>query len=75
MERDTITCKHCGAGIFVKPGTAITVYLIPNLDGTWREEAGAGCRACMGPVCLACEAKGRCFPLERWLEQQERSAS
>jgi hypothetical protein len=71
-ERDTCMCGHCGRVIFVKPGTASTVYLINHRDGRWTEEAGAFCRCCMKPVCLSCHAVGTCQPLERWLETQER---
>lgn len=70
-ERDTCTCGHCGRVIFIKPGTASTIYLIQHRDGRWTEEAGAFCRCCMKPVCLPCDAVGTCTPLERWLEQQE----
>jgi hypothetical protein len=70
LERDTVSCGHCGRVVFVKPGTASTVYLIPTLTG-WREDPGAGCRLCMKPVCLPCERMGRCLPLERQLEQLE----
>ena len=74
IERDTITCGHCNAVVFVKPGTASTVYLIPHAtDPTmpWREEPGAGCRMCHTPVCLRCYADGRCLPLEVQLELME----
>lgn len=73
LERDTITCGHCSAIVFVKPGSASTVYVIPHRDGRTTEEAGAFCRVCMRPVCLRCHDHGTCRPLERWLEQQERS--
>ncbi len=70
-ERDTITCGHCSRVVYVKPGTATTVYLLPHSDGRWTEEAGAFCRSCMKPVCLACHDVGTCLPLEKWLAQQE----
>ena len=70
-ERDTVSCGHCAAVIFVKPGTASTTYLLPHRDGRWTEEPGAFCRVCMRPVCLRCHAHGACLPLERWLSQQE----
>lgn len=71
-ERDTLTCVHCSAVVFVKPGSGVTVYLEPDLHGQWREEAGAWCRQCNGPVCLRCHHDGRCLPLERRLEQLEK---
>jgi hypothetical protein len=72
LERDTVTCVHCSAVVFVKPGTGVTVYLLPDGRGQWREEAGAWCRLCHGPVCLRCHSHGRCLPLERRLELMER---
>ena len=71
IERDTISCGHCGLVVFVKPGTAATVYLIQHRDRSWTDEAGAFCRVCMRPVCLRCHDVGACRPLERWLELQE----
>ncbi len=72
-EVDTITCGHCNAVVFVKPGTGSTVYLVygmdPRLPAT--EEAGAFCRVCMSAVCLQCHADGRCTPLEKRLEAME----
>lgn len=71
LERDTATCGHCSALIFIKPGTAATVYVIYHRDGRVTEEPGAFCRCCMKPVCLACHDLGTCTPLERWLEAHE----
>lgn len=71
VERDTISCAHCGKIVVVKPGTDTTIYLIPRLDGTWIEEAGAGCRLCGKPVCLPCCEIGTCRPVEKWLELHE----
>lgn len=73
VEYDTATCAHCCAIIFTKPGTGSTVYLIPGAHPAhpWQEEMGAACRNCMGPVCLACHAHGRCTPFEKQLEQSE----
>lgn len=69
VERDTVSCCHCGRVIFVKPGTASTVYLVFDPDlWQWREEAGASCWHCMQPVCLTCYMRGVCVPLERRLE-------
>lgn len=71
VERDTISCAHCGKIVVVKPRTATTVYLIPRMNGTWIEEPGAGCSVCMRPVCLPCHDIGVCRPIEKWLEIME----
>lgn len=72
LERDSIQCGHCGKTVFVKPGTATTVYLIPTADGRhWLEEPGAMCGCCWRPVCLPCHDTGTCTPLEAFLEQLE----
>ena len=74
-ERDTVACGHCGKAIWVKPGTAATIYLIPTRDAKhWLEEPGAACRLCMTPVCLPCHDRGVCAPFERQLELAERGA-
>lgn len=73
-ERDTVTCAHCARVVFIKPGTAATVYLIQHRDERWTEEPGASCYGCFKPICLACYRTGGCRPLERWLESQERSS-
>lgn len=75
-EKDAINCGHCNKNVFVKPGSATTVYMIQHLDPVtghiwWTEEDGAGCRCCMRPVCLPCHDKGTCTPLEAFLEQME----
>jgi hypothetical protein len=70
-ERDTCACRHCQRIIEIKPGSAATVFLIPDAQGNYKEEPGAFCRCCMGPVCLPCEAKGTCTPFEKQLEQAE----
>lgn len=72
VARDTITCAHCNTVVFVKPGTAATVYEIydPLLQAT-REEPGAFCRVCMAAICVACHVAGRCTPFERRLEAAE----
>ena len=70
-ERDTITCGHCNRIVFVKPGTASTVYVFPQPAGPDKEDAGAGCRVCMRAICLTCHDAGTCTPLERRLEQAE----
>jgi hypothetical protein len=71
VERDTAVCGHCNRIVFVKPGTALTTYLIPQLNGPDKEAPGAMCRQCMRQVCLPCHAQGRCTPLERRLERME----
>lgn len=70
-ERESIACGHCGRHVWVKPGTAATVYLQLHRHGQWTEEPGAFCRCCMTPVCLPCDDVGTCRPFERWLEAQE----
>lgn len=72
-EVDSITCGHCQRVVFVKPGSATTVYLLYATDPAVppREEPGAGCRVCMRPICLTCHAAGRCTPFEQRIEQQE----
>jgi hypothetical protein len=71
VERDSISCGHCNRLVFVKPGTAFTVYLFPQLIGPDKEEMGAACRVCMRNICLTCHGVGTCTPLERRLEQIE----
>lgn len=71
VERDTITCGHCQAVLFVKPGTASTVYLTYHVGGSVTETMGFCCRVCMRPVCPACGDRGRCLPWERRLERSE----
>lgn len=72
-ELDTASCGHCGAVIFLKPGTGATTYLIPGALPTLpaQEVPGAACRLCMTAVCLSCHADGRCLPLERQLDASE----
>lgn len=74
VERDTALCCHCNAIIFVKPGSALTVYLIPQMSGPDTEAPGASCYQCMKPVCLKCHSRGRCLPFERKIERQEARA-
>lgn len=79
-EADSLACGHCNRHVWVKPGTASTVYLILHPDPTsptgarWVEEPGAACRLCMTPVCLPCHDRGTCTPFERQLELAERGA-
>lgn len=75
VERDTASCCHCSAVIFVKPRTASTVFLVYSRShARWVEVPGASCWHCMKPVCLACHALGVCTPLERQLESWEHRA-
>jgi len=77
VERDSVTCGHCQRIVLVKPGTAGTVYLIRQLDGSPDVEVeGAGCMVCARnglatPVCLRCHRIGKCIPWERRVEQAE----
>lgn len=76
VEYDSISCSHCGKVVFVKPGSAATVFLIQHLTPTgmiyWSEEPGASCWTCgCRPVCLPCHDLGVCLPLERRLTQME----
>jgi hypothetical protein len=75
-EYDNVSCGHCQKVIFVKAGSACTIYLIPVLDHEsrawrWTEEAGAFCRVCMRPICLTCHDQGRCRTWERQIEASE----
>lgn len=74
IERDTVQCRHCQRIVELKPGTMGTVYLVPDGQG-YREEAGAYCSSCSGPLCLPCEHKGGCERgsryWERWMERYE----
>lgn len=72
VERDTVNCGHCGAIIFLKPGTASTTFLVVDpRTHQWVEVDGAGCFVCRRPVCLACYDLGICRPLEALLAQLE----
>ena len=71
IEHDTVTCGHCNAIVLVKPGSAATVYVYPQLQGPAKEEAGAMCRVCMSHVCLRCHDRGVCTPLMRRIEDME----
>jgi hypothetical protein len=70
-EYDTTMCGHCGVHILVKPGTASTVYVFPQLVGPPKEEAGAHCRVCDKAVCLRCCDQGVCTPLMKRIEAME----
>ena len=59
VTRDTFSCCHCNAVVFVKP----------KADPS---EMGGFCRLCMKHVCKKCEALGKCVPFERRLEEIER---
>lgn len=72
VEYDTLTCGHCQRIVFVKPGSAGTIYLVVDRAATtFREEPGAFCRVCMRPVCLPCHDVGRCTPWEQKIEASE----
>jgi hypothetical protein len=72
IEHDTITCSHCMRVILVKPNTLSRIYLFPQLDGSMREEPGAGCLKCGKPICLSCCDVGTCTPAEKMLEFMEK---
>jgi hypothetical protein len=71
QEFDTISCGHCGLVVHVKPGTASTVYVFPQMDGPPKEEMGAHCRICDTAVCLTCHHVGTCTPRMRRIEAME----
>ena len=71
IERDSITCGHCGVVVMVKPGSAATVYWYPQLVGPPKEEAGAHCSVCDKAVCLRCHDIGTCVPLQKRLKAME----
>jgi hypothetical protein len=72
IEADTVTCGHCNVVVQVKPGTASTVYVFPQMDGPPKEEMGAHCRVCDKPVCLRCCDVGVCRPFMKRIEAMER---
>jgi len=71
QEFDTAQCGHCQRILLVKPGTLSRVYLFPQVDGSMREEPGAGCLKCGRAICLQCCDIGTCTPAEKWLEFME----
>lgn len=71
IEADTISCGHCNVIVMVKPGTASTVYVFPQMEGPPKEEMGAHCRLCDTAICLRCHHDGRCTPLMRRIEAME----
>ena len=71
QEWDTAQCSHCQRVIFLKPGTAGTVYLRLTTPTEVVEEPGAFCVHCMHAICLGCATIGRCVPWERRLEMAE----
>lgn len=76
VERDTIKCAHCQRIVEVKPGSWGQVYLLPDPQSPtgYREESGAFCRNCMGPLCLPCDDTGGCEHWEKRLDRVERLA-
>jgi hypothetical protein len=74
IECDTVQCGHCGGHVRVKPGSGLTVYLLPTaIPGSYREEMGCWCGKCSTPICLGCHQRGRCTPFELWLDRQEKT--
>lgn len=71
IERDSITCVHCNQVVMVKPGSAATVYYLPQMHGPAQEAPGAYCVTCDKAICLRCEALGVCTPLMKRIEQME----
>jgi hypothetical protein len=71
LEFDTTMCGHCNKIILVKPGTATTVYYIPQLVGPHKEEPGAACKQCMSSICLECYDKGVCVPFMKQIDLME----
>lgn len=57
-ECDTFTCAHHGGLVLVKP-------MCDPAD------MGGLCKVCMGLICKACNATGRCDPLEEKLKRAE----
>lgn len=66
-----MVCAHCQRIILVKANTLSRMYLFPQLDGSMREEPGAGCLKCDKPICLQCCEIGTCTPAEKTLEFME----
>ena len=58
QERDTFTCGHCQAVVFVTP----------QCDGA---DAGGLCKQCMRLICPRCVDRMVCVPWEKMLEMQE----
>lgn len=74
IERDCVKCRHCQRIVELKPGSGGSVYLIPDEQSPthYREEAGAYCGSCYGPLCLECEARGGCRNgSQHWERQME----
>lgn len=72
IERDTTTCGHCQRVVWMKPGSAATVYLIfDRVAWRWREEPGAFCKQCMRPICLSPRCLDHCLVWEKMLEASE----
>lgn len=60
-EHETFTCAHCQR----------IVHVPPRADPA---SMGGVCKQCMGLICPACAARGRCDPFERKLEREEARA-
>lgn len=55
IERDTYTCVHCNAVVFVAP----------------RQPPEGHCRPCNASICGACADAGVCTPFMKKIEEQE----
>jgi hypothetical protein len=60
LERDTFTCQHCGAVVFVEP------FQDPAKAGGW-------CMCCSKLICRHCANDGECRPFEKQLDEHERA--
>lgn len=72
VERDSTTCGHCQRVVWIKAGSACTIYLIFDPDTQReREEPGAFCKVCMRPVCLKPSCLDHCCVWEQQLAISE----
>lgn len=71
-EFDTITCNHCQAIVYLKPGHAREGFG-PGDAGSpsTRHDPGGFCRQCMRPTCGPCADAGACTPFEERLKRIE----
>lgn len=68
VERDTVTCAHCGRCYRVKPqpmGASRRgrpgIRFDPRLDG---EDEAPKCGKCDEHICKECKRRGGCWPLD-----------
>lgn len=61
VEQDSFRCGHCGSIVFVEP----------RADPA---SCGGFCRVCMQLTCAPCTGDGKCVPLEKRLEADEKRA-